>query len=141
MRWTSCANPWPGVGDAETLTRKQFDMALDGFGVLLQDVRRRRAVSRRRLEELARDAAKLGGMVRKLTAEKGKCAETDALIWVDALGATVLSHRRDFDLMMPWAGDRRESEIPRGRCIGPPVSGDADRSPICRNSARWRLPS
>jgi cyclic beta-1,2-glucan synthetase len=92
------------VGDPETLTRKQFDTALDRFGALLEQAPATPIGIAGRLKEVAREAAKLTDIARKLTAEQGKCADTDALIWVDAIGASVLSQRRDLDLMMPWAG-------------------------------------
>ncbi len=92
-----------GVGDAETLTRKQLDPALDHFAALLQQPPATPVGIAARLKELARAAAKLAVTVRKLTGEQSKCADTEALIWVDAIGASVLSHQRDLDFMMPWA--------------------------------------
>lgn len=93
-----------GVGDLETPTRKQFDTALDRFDVLLEQTAATPVSVAGKLKELAREAAKLTDIVQKLIVEQDKCAYTEASIWLDALGGSILSHRGDLDLLMPWAG-------------------------------------
>ena len=107
-----------GAGNPEMPERKQFDTALDDFGALLQDIPATPRSVAARLEELARRADKLGGLAREMAAENAEFAETDALAWAEALGKTVLSHRRDVELMLPWLASI-ERENPPDESLAP----------------------
>jgi len=91
-----------GVADAETPTRKQMAAQLDRFGTLLHQLPTTPTGIAARLTELAGDALKLIEIARKLTEEQSKDAYIDALIWAEAISESVLSHRRDLDLLLPW---------------------------------------
>ena len=43
-------------------------------------------------------------IARTLAEERNDRSGADVLTWAEAVGASILSHQRDFDALMPWAG-------------------------------------
>jgi cyclic beta-1,2-glucan synthetase len=56
-----------------------------------------------RFAELARHAGTLTDIARALKAERGDEASGDVLACAEAMNASLRSHQRDFDELMPWA--------------------------------------
>ena len=71
-----------------------------------------------RLAELEASARIVTGLARTLVEEDGARAQPDVVVWADALQASVESHARDLDTMMPWARlpRRRRHVAHHGRC-------------------------
>jgi len=55
------------------------------------------------LKELELQADTVADIARTLSAERGDDAGTELLACVEAIRASIQSHRRDFDQLMPWA--------------------------------------
>ena len=57
------------------------------------------------LAELARLADKVASMAQRLSEDRSEGSKGDAepLIWAEAVGATIHSHHRDLEHLMPWA--------------------------------------
>ncbi|MEI8396759.1 MAG: glucoamylase family protein [Rhodospirillaceae bacterium] len=112
-----------GIGDALELTRESLhgiadrpgvvprqhlDAALNAVTAALGTVPTTPAAIAGRLADLARHTETLIGLVRMRAEESGfgpdakEVAET--LARAEALGATVLSHQRDIEHLMPWVG-------------------------------------
>ena len=56
-----------------------------------------------RLGQLAGQADALVDIARTLTAERGEGEDSEVLVWAQATRATIASHRRDLERLMPWA--------------------------------------
>ena len=56
-----------------------------------------------RLAELALRADTLVDIARTLSAERGDDASAEVLACAEAVNASLQSHQRDFDQLMPWA--------------------------------------
>jgi cyclic beta-1,2-glucan synthetase len=50
-------------------------------------------------------------IARTLTAERGDGEDSDVLVWAQATRATIASHRRDLERLMPWASSHLEAVI------------------------------
>ena len=110
-----------GIGDALELVRESLLGIADDPGAVtrknLDDVLDTLAASLRQppstpleifgwLKELALHAEEAADLARILTEEfrKSTGAGAEALSWADALCASILSHQRDLQTLMPWAG-------------------------------------
>ena len=81
------------------VARTTLDVALDSLAALLQQAPSTPVGIAGRLKELALHAKTVADLARE---SNGGNAE--AMSWVNAIGACVLSHQRDLDSLMPWAG-------------------------------------
>ena len=90
----------------EALSRRQWSAARDELAALLRQPPTTPVGIAARLNELARVARTLVDITQNLTKDGGDRAETDdqGAIWANAIGAAILSHQRDLDILMPWAG-------------------------------------
>jgi len=55
-----------------------------------------------RLRELGRMADSLTDAARSVAGDRGAREDAAVLVWAEATGATIESHRRDIDMLMPW---------------------------------------
>ena len=72
------------------------------------------------MAELALHADSVVDIARTLTAERGDGAGAEVLAWAEAMRASIDSHRREVELLMPWASL---------------VTGDAAIAPARANAA------
>jgi cyclic beta-1,2-glucan synthetase len=86
-----------------TVTAKQLGQALDALSVLLQPDPRTPAGLAAQLAELGLRAGAVVDIAQTLTTERGDDAGAELLAWAHAIRASIDSHRRDADLLMPWA--------------------------------------
>ena len=127
MRWKSRASPCAGSPDDRrtlTVTRKHLEDALDALSTAVSASLgsagdRLHAASGRgaksssgsatpaglagRLAELALHADTLADIARTLSAERGDDASAEVLACAEAVHASLQSHQRDFEQLMPWA--------------------------------------
>src|SRR5229473_540544 len=89
---------------AHTAARKQLDDALDTLSASLRRISATPAGIARQLVELALHADQVANSARALAKERGDSGSGDLLTWAEAVCATIRSHRRDLDSLMPWAG-------------------------------------
>jgi cyclic beta-1,2-glucan synthetase len=92
------------TNDLGSVTRRRLDDALTTFGVTLRKLPTAPAGIARRLQELVLHAEKIAELARALAEEHSGGVGAEALIWADALRASVRSHQQDLDHLMPWAG-------------------------------------
>ncbi len=88
---------------AQTVTRKQLDDALDVLSASLRRVSTTPAGIARQLAELALHADSVTDIARILAKELGDSDSADLLTWAEAVRASIRSHQRDLDWLMPWA--------------------------------------
>jgi len=97
-----------GVADDDpgSALRKQLSGDLDRIAVLLGRGASTPVAISERLQELAHHAESVAGIARTLAEQRGESAGTGAelLVWANAVSASVRSHRRDLESMVPWAG-------------------------------------
>jgi cyclic beta-1,2-glucan synthetase len=86
--------------------RIQLDNALHVLAVSLRQRPTSAVGIAAQLTELTRQANGVTDMARTLAGDRSEKADTeaDALIWAEVTSATVLSHQRDVEHLMPWAG-------------------------------------
>ncbi len=141
-----------GIEDALILTRetlrdvaddrgsanwRHLDDALDNLSASLRDVPATPVGMAARLRELACHAERVAEIGRTLAKERGSTdGGADALTWADAIGASVLSHQRDLDDFVPWAGliVRDGSQALAGNELAPLLAAMpalADLSELC----------
>ena len=113
-RWSS------GIGDAltiareaaqelrddrrtQTVTLSEFAPLLDALAPLLEPSVATVAGFAARSAALAAGAETLVDVARTFVAERGDDPEADLLTWTQAVRASVRSHERDLDELMPWA--------------------------------------
>ena len=106
-RSRSRASHLPALGGdfrTHTVTAKQLDEALDALG---GHARRRIRGLRRRWPNSWRNSGLHAGSVvdiaQTLTTERGDGAGAELLAWAEAIRASIDSHRREVELLMPWA--------------------------------------
>jgi cyclic beta-1,2-glucan synthetase len=87
----------------QTVTLTQLDEASRELAVGLREPPANLADWAARLRRLAVHAETLLDIARALTAERGEGAHADLLVWAQAARATIASHQRDLDTIMPWA--------------------------------------
>ena len=86
-----------------TVTVKQLDEALDALSAVLQSDPRTPVGLAAKLAELGLHADSVIDIVQTLTTERGDGAGGELLAWADAMRASIESHRREVELLMPWA--------------------------------------
>src|SRR5205085_3001291 len=86
-----------------TVTPKQLDEALDAISAVLQSDRRTPTGLDAQLAELGLHADSVIDIVQTLTSERGDDASAELVAWAGAIRASIDSHRREVELLMPWA--------------------------------------
>jgi cyclic beta-1,2-glucan synthetase len=89
---------------AQTGTRRQLDDALDTLSASLRRISTTPAGIARQLVELALRADQLANSARALAKERGDSGSAELSTWAEAVCATIRSHQRDLDSLVPWAG-------------------------------------
>ncbi len=87
----------------QTVTRKHIEDALDALTASLRSPATTPADVGRRLAGLALDAHTAVDIAWTLNQERGDDASAQVLNWVEAVRASILSHQRDVEQLMPWA--------------------------------------
>jgi cyclic beta-1,2-glucan synthetase len=88
------------------VVREHLTDALDTVAASLRQAPTTPANMAGRLTELALLSDKVANMAQALVEPRSESTnvDTEALIWAEAVGATVRSHQRDLEHLMPWAG-------------------------------------
>jgi cyclic beta-1,2-glucan synthetase len=94
------SNEQPG----QAACRMRFGDALDMISALLQRLSATPAGIARQLSELALYADQLAESARAWAKERSDDEGAELTAWAEAVGATIRSHQRDLDSLMPWAG-------------------------------------
>jgi cyclic beta-1,2-glucan synthetase len=79
----------------------ELNVALDAFAATMEDVRPNPSGAVRHAADLAQKADALAACARALPKEHGG---EEIVVWTEALRVSIVAHRRDLDLLMPWAG-------------------------------------
>jgi cyclic beta-1,2-glucan synthetase len=87
----------------QTVGLGHLDLACEALVTALRDPPRTPADRVSRLGQLAGQADALVDIAATLTAERGEGEDSDVLVWARAAQATIASHRRDLERIMPWA--------------------------------------
>ncbi len=87
----------------QTVTRKHLDDALDALTAGLNPVPVTPGDWVVRLAELEAHAHTMADIAHTLTAERGDSVDTELLAWIEAARASIHSHARDLDVVLPWA--------------------------------------
>ena len=115
-----CSQVFAGIGDSLDLTRdaaradlngpgapirERLIDAVDAAALSLQPTQTTPTAMAATLADLARLADKVTSMAQRLSEDRGEGSKGDAeaLIWAEAVGATIHSHHRDLERLMPWA--------------------------------------
>ena len=123
-----------------TVTPKQLEEALDALSAVLQSDPRTPTGVAAQFAELRLHADSVIDIARTLTTERGDGASVELLVWADAIRASIDSHRREVELLMPWASlvtldaaiapaSKEADEISQDNMLGPlfdsiPTLGD-----------------
>ena len=86
-----------------TVTPKQLEEALDALSAVLRSDPRTPAAMAAQLVELGLHADSVIDIAQTLTTERGDGAGAELLAWADAIRASIDSHRREVESLMPWA--------------------------------------
>lgn len=86
-----------------TVTPKQLGEALDAISAVLQLDSPTPAGLAAQLDELGLQADSVIDIAQTLTIERGDGAGEELLAWVGAIRDSINSHRREVELLMPWA--------------------------------------
>jgi cyclic beta-1,2-glucan synthetase len=97
------ASTLPDNRRGQTVTLGQVAEAHEALAAGLRDPPTSPAETVARIGRLARDADTLMDIAQALTAERDDAEHSDLVVWAEATRATVASHRRDLDAIMPWA--------------------------------------
>ncbi|HEX3664222.1 MAG TPA: glucoamylase family protein [Rhizomicrobium sp.] len=92
-----------GDGRAPEPILTNLNGAIDAFAAGLREVPSTPCGIGQRLDLLSREAENLARLAHTWSAERGGCSE-EVLVWAEGLRASVVAHRRDFELLLPWAG-------------------------------------
>jgi len=87
----------------QTVTRKQLHEALDALGASLRSAPATPADVAGQLAELVLHGDTIVDIAQTLTEERGDGASADVLSWAEAVRASIQSHARDLEQLMPWA--------------------------------------
>ena len=138
-RWSS------GIGDAlciareaaqelrddrrtQTVTLRQLAPTLDAVAQQLEPGVARPADFAVRCAALAVSAETLVDVARTFVAERGDAPESEFLVWALAVRASLRSHERDLDELMPWARMGTREGLSEELCASIPTLGElADR--------------
>ena len=93
------------VHRSQTVTVRHLAEARDALAAALREAPRSPAESAARVRRLVRYADTLVDVSRVLTTHDGEAESGDALVWAQAARATIVSHERDLEALMPWAPD------------------------------------
>jgi cyclic beta-1,2-glucan synthetase len=88
----------------QAASRKRFGDTLDMIPALLKRISTTPAGIARQLSELALHADQLAESARAWAKARGDDGSAELVTWAEAVGATVRSHQRDLDSLMPWGG-------------------------------------
>jgi len=88
----------------QAASRMRFGDTLDMISASLQRISTTPAGIARQLSELALHADQLAESARALARERSDVGSNELVTWAEAVGATIRSHQRDLDSLMPWAG-------------------------------------
>ncbi|HSJ97565.1 MAG TPA: glucoamylase family protein, partial [Myxococcota bacterium] len=88
---------------AQTVTWKQLEEALDAVAAALEPAPGTPAEFAERLAVLACHADTVADIAHTLVGERDDDAGADLLTWAEALRASIASHERDLELLLPWA--------------------------------------
>ncbi len=100
-RESLCALPDRGQRQSEAEGR--LDAALDALTALLKGAPATATGVVLQLAELAHCADGVAALARTLAEERGGDGSADVLIWAEAMRASIRSHLRDIELLLPWA--------------------------------------
>jgi cyclic beta-1,2-glucan synthetase len=103
-----------------TVTRKHLEDALDALSSALATLREGDGIPD--LSELTLHADTAVDIVRTLSAERNDSSSVEVLAWTVALQASIASHQRDLDLLMPWANVVGEPTLEPNRALGASVA-------------------
>jgi len=95
----------PTIADdrrTQTVTVKQLDEALDALTAALTPVPLTPRDWIVRLTELEARAQTVADIAHTLTAERGDSADTELLVWAEAVRTGIESHVRDLGIALPW---------------------------------------
>ncbi len=90
-----------------TVTRKHLEDGLAALDGLLENPPVTPAESVGRLADLMLRGNTIVDIARTLADERGDAASVEMLAWTQAIYATIQSHQRDVERLMPWAGTGR----------------------------------
>jgi cyclic beta-1,2-glucan synthetase len=85
----------------QTVTVKQLDKALDALTAALSPIPETPGDWIVRLTELEARALTVADIARTLSAERGDNADTELLVWAEAVCSAIASHLRDLDMALP----------------------------------------
>ncbi len=92
-------------GRAAGSAAMQLRAAVDRFAELLREPPEKPTQIAHRLAQLTHETDAICEHARAWVGERDfSRGEADIIVWSEALRACVLSHRRDFDVLVPWAG-------------------------------------
>ena len=86
----------------QTVTRKQLDEALDALILALDPIPTAPRNWIGRLAELESRAHTMLDIARTLTAERGDGADSEVVVWAEAVLQNIESHLRDLSMVFPW---------------------------------------
>jgi cyclic beta-1,2-glucan glucanotransferase len=108
----------------QTVTRSQLHEALAALAAVLRSATATPAGVAGQLAELVLHGDTIVDIAQTLTEERGDGASADVLTWAQAVRASIQSHARDLDQLMPWA-----RLVFRDVALIAPQEEDEDRSP------------
>jgi len=88
----------------EIVTGRQLDDAIEALAIALGATPTAPAAWARWLEQLGTLSRTLVDVTGTLDVERGDGAAAELALWSSALAATVASHARDLEVLLPWAG-------------------------------------
>ncbi|MGH7318695.1 MAG: glucoamylase family protein, partial [Candidatus Rokuibacteriota bacterium] len=88
---------------SQTVTLADLDQAANTLAAALRELPASPAAWAGCLRRLAAQVDTLVDIARTLTAERDDGAHSDVVVWAQAARATLASHQRDFETIMPWA--------------------------------------
>ena len=97
------ARPQTEERRAPSAVHARLDEAIDVFAAALQNAPSTPAGIARRLSDMTQLADAIVTCARAWSLECGDAAEAEITVWAEALLTSVLAHRQDIDLLMPWA--------------------------------------
>ena len=87
----------------QIVTRQQLEEELDAVAALLRSAPTTPTTIGTGLKELALHADAIADIARTLIGERADPAAVGVLTWVEAMRASIQSHQRDVERLMPWA--------------------------------------
>jgi cyclic beta-1,2-glucan synthetase len=106
------AEPKAGDRRAPGNAAANLDDAINRFASTLRPVPATPAATVRSLADLAQHANALAQSAHAFAGERGDGAESEIVIWAEALHASVLAHLRDLQFLLPWADLAESAALP-----------------------------